>query len=931
MNQRNHSEIKWKSIESKHVEVVYHDPLLETAKEAMVISEATYESLVKSYGVELDNKIQIFITNQDKITNGYSMAGKYIAIWVDVNDYVNIFTGRDKWLRKVLSHEISHHFVFQATKSWIDIFLPISALTFPSDFNEGYAMFLSGEDWGYGRSDASLRKGVFSNDLSYKHPDGFFYTTGFSMVRYLYEFYGMEKLQELLKYRNKLKIYSFKSAFKEVYGKPLKQFKEEWRRYVYTYYFGNAYAMKTGDTSNIHSIENIENISTKGWNDFTNMVTKDSLVFFMGKGSKNQGYFDLGFGYFNEDTLNNGVLDIKNIQKIESVSRVRDMTISNNLKYCAYVKYERGKYGSILPKMFIYDIDNKKKQKTVTGRLVQIDNDGSIYFQQLNHEHNFVKYLKNGSEETVITFDNSVAIGQLILSPDGNQMALTKFDENSKFTLDIYSVADFSLIKQVELETFPRNVFWQDDENLVVTLPNEEESRTNIKNYNTTTGEWNLFNTPPYNVIARRIEKTDSTSKFIVDGQLNRVKRSLLKIEMNDSTDFNYKPEVNYYSRWIHTKYPNEIIGPDTIPNYKEQKYSHLKNIDPFMNIILPDDKSLFLMSYWMDPLMKHDITFAGYLEYDGLEPYFAINYGNRVFKPRINLSYMKYVWFGGIWEETWFYQDVEVFGLALSTPVDWIKNPFCGLNFYTGLMYQDNAIRDENFGTNPIFDDGQAITFESGLIFRYNMPYRNSSVHPVRKFGFDYDISMANSDLGMKKDFVEHEVDFQLAFAPLYDNFGMKSDFLLYTNRTNYHQINGKYFSQYQPGLDINENIPISGGLITERQYVRGHETTLIGDKLLITKNELWVKISDDMKLSLNLGGPLVSLSYLGFGIFSDYGMIWIDGEEEDFRSYGYEAKGMLNILGIPTIQRFGRAYNIDNDNYSYYYQMNIPLDLGI
>ncbi|MBN2280592.1 MAG: hypothetical protein JXQ65_08430 [Candidatus Marinimicrobia bacterium] len=933
MNQRNHSELKWKSIESDHIEVVYHDPLIETAEEALVISEATYAALVKTYGIELDHKIQIFVTNQDKITNGYSMAGKYVAIWVDVNDYVSIFTGREKWLRKVLSHELSHHFVFESIRSWVDLFLPVSALTFPSDFNEGYAMFFSGEEWGYGREDANLRKGVFSNDLSYQYPDGFFYTTGFSMVRYLYEFYGLEKLQELLKYRNKAKIYSFKSAFKKVYGKSLKDFKEEWRRYVYTYYFGNAYAMKSNiqDTSDFQSVNKIDAIKTKGWNNFTNMSAKDSLVFFMGKGSSNQNYFDLGFGYFNQDTLNKGILDIKNIQKIENVSTVMDMAISNNLNYLAYVKFERGKYGSILPKIFLYEIAGKKKIRTVTGRLAQVDNQGGIYYQQLDHENNYVKYYFDGVEKSVLTFDKKMALGQLRLSPDGRHLAMSQFDEESRFLLVVYSTVDFSLLKKVELETFPRNAFWKDNSNILLTLPGAKESRTLIQNYNLETGVWTLYNTPPYNVIAHRIEKTDSTAKFIVEGELGRLKKSLLKIEMCDSADFHYEPNINYYSRWIHAKYPHEILLPDTVPDYKKQKYSHLKNLDPFINFVLPDDKSVMWMSYWMDPLMKHDIAFVGFLEYQDLEPYFAVNYGNRMFRPVVNLSYMKYVWLGGIWDETWFFQDVQNLALDFSFPLDWIKSPFCSLRFSSGLMYQNVARQKKSVVSDTLFEDGSALTSETGIRFLFNLPYKNSFVHPVRKVGLNYHLSMANSKLGMQKDFVEHELNFELAFAPLYDSFKMKTDFLLFTNQTHCNLINGKYFSQYQPGLDINENIPVSGGLITERQYVRGFEVTLTGERLLITKNELWVKISDDMKLSLNFGGPLVSLSYLGLGVFSDYGMIWYNDKSEDFRSFGYESKALINILGIPTVQRFGRAYNADRKEYHYYYQMNIPVDLEL
>ena len=73
------------------------------------------------------------------------------------------------------------------------------------------------------------------------------------------------------------------------------------------------------------------------------------------------------------------------------------------------------------------------------------------------------------------------------------------------------------------------------------------------------------------------------------------------------------------------------------------------------------------------------------------------------------------------------------------------------------------------------------------------------------------------------------------------------------------------------------------------------------------------------------------MSVGYLGIGVWTDYGKIWLEDREMDFQTAGYEAKAVLNILGIPTIQRFGRAYNLDNEKLSYYYQMNLPLDLGL
>jgi hypothetical protein len=928
-NQRNHSEIKWKSIKSEHVEVVYHDPLFDAAVEALNISEATYTSLVKTYDTELNEKIQIFITDQDKITNGYSAAGKYIAIWVNVNNYVNIFTGREKWMRKVLSHEISHHFVFHSVKSWIDFFFPVTAISFPSDFNEGYAMFFSGEEWGYGREDASLRKGVFSNDISYQHPDGFFYTTGFSMVRYLYEFYGLEKLQELLKYRNKLKIYSFKTAFQKVYHKSLAEFKEEWRRYIYSYYYGTAYEMKSlnHDTSDFNSVNNIDRVAIKGWKDFQSAVMQDSLIFFLGKGSKNQLYYDLAYGYFHPDTLNLDTLEIRKIEKIESVSGARDLTVSENLRFCAYVKYQRGQHGSIQPYIYRYDIEKKEKEKLTDGQLVQADNSGGIYFQRMDNVNNLVKYYKDGQEKNVIKMDKKAAIGQILLSPDEKKIALTLFDEESRFLLRIYSTQDWRLEIEEELATFPRKVFWQNSDQLIFTMPLEKESRTTIRKYNIAEGGWQEYFTPPYNVVAHAIEETDTTHRALVFAQLSRKKNTLAKIDLRKVVDENYQPNLNYYSRWIHAQYPNEIIVPDTIPAITQEKYSHIRNMDSYMNLLWPDTESLLLMTFWMDPLMKHSLILAGILEYDGLKPYYIVNYVNRCFFPTLSLDYLKYVWVGGIHNDKWYLHDIEQLGVNLSFPLDIFDNPFMGLNFVTGLSYQEVALQDKDEEIDPFFDDGSAITSETALQYYYNLPFKNSYVHPVRKFKMTYQLSMSNSSLGMKQDFAEQEIDMEFSVAPLYDFFSMKIDNFLLTNKTNYNWINGRYFSQYHPGIDMNDNIPIGDGLITERHYLRGIETTLSGEKLFITKNEFWMKVSDDMKLSVKLGAPLLELKYLGLGLWTDYGKIWIGDKNMDFQTAGYEIKGLVNVLGISTIQRFGRAYNLDTENLNYYYQMNIPM----
>ncbi|HMA76271.1 MAG TPA: hypothetical protein VKO43_03070, partial [Candidatus Krumholzibacteriaceae bacterium] len=338
-NRRNHPELDWKQLESENITVVYHKPLYDTAKEALRIGESAYTSLVKTYDIKLDKKVKIFISNRDDISNGFSLAGRFIIIIVDEDDYVNLMTGRDTWLRRVLVHEMSHHFLFHTVSSWLNYFITLEN-PFPITFNEGYAMFFSGEPWGYGRSDALLKKAVFSDDLKEEYSDGIHYAKGFSMVRYLYKFYGLEKLQELLKYRTKhLKLYDFEEGFKKVYDKSFEDFKEEWRRYIYTYYYGEASNLKKeleNDTTVNITLNALAEVEIKDWSSINEIVFDDSVVFLTGKISSSQYYNDLAYGFYDRDTLQlKNRLEFSDLNFISKSFRVRNLDVSGNLRFLA--------------------------------------------------------------------------------------------------------------------------------------------------------------------------------------------------------------------------------------------------------------------------------------------------------------------------------------------------------------------------------------------------------------------------------------------------------------------------------------------------------------------------------------------------------------------------------------------------------------------
>ena len=61
---------------------------------------------------------------------------------------------------------------------------------------------------------------------------------GFSKMLYWADRYGDSTIAKTLGYRNQLKLYSFGTGFKKATGTSVKQFNEDWRRHMNTYYYG---------------------------------------------------------------------------------------------------------------------------------------------------------------------------------------------------------------------------------------------------------------------------------------------------------------------------------------------------------------------------------------------------------------------------------------------------------------------------------------------------------------------------------------------------------------------------------------------------------------------------------------------------------------------------------------------------------------------
>ncbi|PID29334.1 MAG: hypothetical protein CR982_03000 [Candidatus Cloacimonadota bacterium] len=926
-NNVNHPEIDWKVLETKHIEVVYHDPLRDDAVLTSKIAEETYEAYTKLYDITLDEKVQIFISDMDDIMNGFSMLGEFIVIWVGNNDYPKYFTGKTKWLRRVISHEISHHFLTNAITTWADIFYPARGF-FPGTFHEGYAQYFSGEPWGYGRQDAYLRSGVLERDLNEEKALGFHYATGFSMTKYLATFYGEEKMFKLLKYRNEMKLFNFEDAFKEVYGKSFEDFREEWERYIYTYYYGQFYEEgKTLMDSTGYKSVNAQKTITIPWHSISSLKIKGDNALIFGKKNSSQYYYNLVKAKLKRDSLNVDKLEFEDEKEIFRGGGVSSLDISRSGIFVTYVEQLHREYNCIRSVVKLYDSDNDETVEIGKGSNPQVDSKGDVFF--VGGEHNSRTIFRSHNMDNIELFpkalDNQYLF--LTLSPDEKKIAFVKYDENSEISLNIYNLETNKIEREVAHDEHIKNLYW-DENGLFVTYESKSDFKGSLKKYDLASNKFIHFDTPPFNFqFFTIIEGKSDSYKMLTRGLLRRKENKFGTLTVKKIDE---EPKLtldkNYYRKWIEVKPSIDISnrGIDS-PIVYESDYSTFKNFRKIVFLPVPLIDGFSLSSSFMDPLGHNIIAFSSYIPYnfdsDDIWIYGSVT--NRQFYPNITLDILKYKFLGGFYEDEPYYTRVIDMGLKFdySPKFDF---SFWKLGFMAGIGYTDVEKIDDDFDHDDIIENGSTPYGEAGFSLSYNLPVVNSSIHPVETFKISHTIRGANKDAGSDYSFTNNRSDMFLGFSPTYLWLG--TPFLTFTNSTYFEFQNGKYLTQNGIGIDDFKNIPVEN-ILNNRKYFRGYSDKLSGDMIFSNKTEAWLKISDNFGKMFGVRPEIFSFGYLGIGAFYDNGSIWNGNERSEFISNGFEIKSKVNLLILDFIVKLGRAYDEDFNKLDDYIQIEIPM----
>ena len=265
-----HPELEWKTIETEHFYVHYHEGAERTARVVSKVAEDVYEPVTSLYDHKPDGKVSFIIKDVDDISNGaaYFFDNK-VEIYAPSLDFE--LRGTHNWLRNVVTHEFTHIVQIQTTMKfgrrlpsfyfqWLGyeserrpdvlygypnviVSYPLSGFVVPVWFAEGVAQYnrtdLHYDSWDTHR-DMILRSYALEGKMLTWEQMGVFgktslgnessYNAGFAFVGYIARTYGEEKLREISRNLSKLTTITIDAAIKQAVGRDGADVYGDWRR-----------------------------------------------------------------------------------------------------------------------------------------------------------------------------------------------------------------------------------------------------------------------------------------------------------------------------------------------------------------------------------------------------------------------------------------------------------------------------------------------------------------------------------------------------------------------------------------------------------------------------------------------------------------------------------------------------------------------------
>ena len=929
---RTHPELIWKTYKTENFNIHYHKSIKNIAYKGAYIAESVRESLMNQLNIENISTIDIIFTSEDEIMNGFALPSNTTIIWVDQNDAA-LWSDGEKWLKTVLVHELQHIVYFNSVKSWLPS--PMSNLYSgtPTWFIEGVAEYFT-EDWRPSRFDISHKYHNLKNSLKkIKDP----HNHGFSKVLYLASKYGDETLVNIIKYRDKLKLFNFNESFESYTNTTIEKFEEDWRKILNTYYYGQR-SQKEAYTD-IGLIKQLPIKDVMGFDYFPN-PNKLALI-----GKKNSKQLDISVLIATRDILKEEKVYKKQIEEEKNnlkfirkkkywdvieidygkISSVID--VSNDGTKITYAKYGYGKDQSLIWDVYVYDIFKKRKIKITNSERANNpcwspDNKTIAFVKHKNSTSNLYKVnIDSLDYQTRITnYSGDIQIMTPSWSPDGLKIAYAISKEDGNVDINIFDLPKKEPIRITYEENVDYLPIWHLNADKI-SYTSQKDMTPNIFTYdiiekkivqNTNigdaiwTGKWN-----PSNNFITGITLPDSDSSRVIDVDPNR--QALI-------------PEINInevYSAWKNKKplisipkldYSSVIIDSSENENYIF--YKHLKNQ---ATIFFPDLTGLFYSGLISDATGRHILSSTIFTDYKDFS--YAISYQNatgKIFKGFWGIEFFNDIFFNlraydrnsnnliEVYNGFRIYRNQNInFGHDISSNHN--------LKFRLGIFDREvsDAPHDKEIFSSPI--SGKEGSLEVIYLFKSQRANRQNLFTPYQGRGFK--IGFKNVNKNIWGDFSYNRIDVD-AF------YHKKILFTALFLRMRFESLQGNPPPQEAVGLVNSPNQYILGQLVLGKENMspRGWSgISILGEKAFFGTVELRTQ---PVMIDLISIFKFISLGNFTAAIISDFGKVSNVNKNLWVSTAGIEIKAAISVSGMPLIfYSFGWAQDSEKwskDNYT-------------
>ena len=920
VNNRSHPELKWKTIKTENFDIHYHEGIREIALSGASIAEQVRPTLIKQMSLDSLPRLDIVFTSEDEILNGFAMPSNNTIIWVDQNDAA-LWNGDEKWLRTVLAHELQHLVYFNTVKGprWLPFPMGYFFNGVPLWFVEGIAEYYT-EKWRPFRYDISHKGHVLRNTVhKIKDP----HNDGFSKSLYFAERFGDSTIGKILNHRNKLGFLYFESSFKKHTGIKVKQFNEDWRRHMNTFYYGQR-AQK-------ERIEDIGKVSKLPMNRVKTFVYfPDTIrIAMIGQMTKGQGDYSLVLA--TRDTLKEKKIFKERLKKAQKKDKkakrvkpkwklkeidhgkfgemIQNLDVSLDGNSIVYPKYGYGENQSLQFDIWKFDLKTNIKSKLTTSKRAnypKFSPDSKTICFVAHSKSTTQLYTMDSEGNGIKQITDNKGDVQIITpawSPDGQSISFAQSDESGHMDIYLFDISEGRLKKLTETPEADYLPIWNPDGKTLF-FTGLYDYTPNLYKINLNTGEiiqntdvgdvligtqWNIKNS---SITALTLSSVDSSRIVEVSSE-----RSIVK----SKTIMNPK-----FSSW-RTKVPDyPLLGINSkkrVNIISEEKYNFLKNIVHTGTIIYPDPESLLLNTAFSDGLGRHDIAGIYLTDYSKIHS-FAFQYRNSTGFP-----------IGGFWGID-FYKDIN-FQFQLYNQESYLVEFFDGFSLWGSFPYNFGKNLSTNhsldysiqFLDRIAIDSTESLIFESpesgkegGLNFRYSYLSKRSHIRnmflPNQGFGFEFISKKISRSIWGDFDYSKNELDafFNKKLGP----------FTLY-GRSRYEHLNGEFPNQEKLGIFDIPNYYIAGSTVPGREYMspRGYNVTDIvelktGNKATMHTLELRapiipVSVFEILKV-LKLEKPTIAL-------ISDFGSAWDNrfNKEDIIATTGVEFRFAMTLANVP------------------------------